>query len=47
MRAIVSLEGRKERMVEREGAEAVEEVERVVEMVEMVGGTEVRERAGD
>ena len=43
MRAIVSLEGRKERMVEREGAEAVGEVERVVE----VGGTEVRERAGD
>ena len=44
MRAIVSLEGRKERMVEREGAEAVEEIERVVEVVE---GTEVRERAGD
>ena len=44
MRAIVSLEGRKERMVEREGAEAVGEVERVVEVVE---GTEVRERAGD
>ena len=44
MRAIVSLEGRKERMVEREGAEAVGEIERVVEVVE---GTEVRERAGD
>ena len=43
-RAMVSLEGRKERMVEREGAEAVGEVERVVEVIE---GTEVRERAGD
>ena len=46
-RAMVSLEGRKERVVEREGAEAVEEVERVVEMVEVVEGMEVRERAGD
>ena len=43
MRAIVSLEGRKERMVEREGAEAVGVVIRVVEE----GGAEVRERAGD
>ena len=44
MRAIVSLDGRNERMVEREGAEVVEEVERVVGMVE---GAEVRGRAGD
>ena len=44
MRAIVSLDGRKERIVEGEGAEAVGEVERVIGVVE---GTEVRERAGD
>ena len=44
---MVSLEGRKERVVEREGAEAAGVVERVVEMVEVVEGTEGRERAGD
>ena len=45
MRAIVSFEGRKERMVD--GAEAVEGVDRVEEVVGVVGGTKVRERAGD
>ena len=44
MREMVSLEGRKERMVEREGAEADEVVERVVGVEE---GTIVREKAGD